>query len=336
MSRRRSGGVVTAATGALRTGSAIPGSFWKRKILSGRLADPARPGEVNVSFTLAQRFHLRAGGPLQLALSEAQSVNTERSIRPQAVALWLLAGLFGVIGVLIVGQLLARLSFLEATGYGTLRALGMSRGQLITACLGRAAAIGAAGGVIAAVLGVAFSPLLPVGLAGVAEPHPGIDADVPVLAAGLAAAVLVTVGCAIWPGWRAAAERPLPRLAEPRCGRPADHHTPADDLGAAAAARLRGLACARLHLMAGPRHAVLAGSRAGRGGPAGRCPGRDRVREAVLAGLRISARHHPGSSRAACGAAHHGGQLAGRRRGDCRAVGQDGHTEPPARVLHGE
>ena len=69
MSRRRSGGVVTAATGALRTGSAIPGSFWKRKILSGRLADPARPGEVNVSFTLAQRFHLRAGGPLRLALS---------------------------------------------------------------------------------------------------------------------------------------------------------------------------------------------------------------------------------------------------------------------------
>jgi hypothetical protein len=35
--------------------NAIPGGFWKRKILSGRLADPARPGEVNVSFTLAQR-----------------------------------------------------------------------------------------------------------------------------------------------------------------------------------------------------------------------------------------------------------------------------------------
>jgi hypothetical protein len=50
---------------------AIPGSFWKRKILSGRLADPARPGEVNVSFTLAQRFHLRAGDSLPLVLSSA-------------------------------------------------------------------------------------------------------------------------------------------------------------------------------------------------------------------------------------------------------------------------
>src|SRR4029077_6649025 len=126
-----------------------------------------------------------------------------------------LAGLFGVIGLLIVGQLLARLSFLEATGYGTLRALGMSRAQLMTAGLGRAAAIGAAGGLIAAVLGVALSPLLPVGLAGVAEPHPGIHADVRVLAAGLAAAVLVTAGCAAWPGWRAAAGRAPATLTEP-------------------------------------------------------------------------------------------------------------------------
>jgi ABC-type antimicrobial peptide transport system permease subunit len=280
--------------------NAIPGQFWKRKILSGRLADPGRPEEVNVSFALAQRTHLRAGDPLRLVmstvdgrpvpfvfrvagidaaqsefppqpgngtyvvwgtpafygqhrelfgfvqvalrfhhgsrdwpavnkelsrnargklvgavLSSPQSVNTQRSIRPQAVALWLLAALFGVIGLLIVGQLLARLSFLEATEYGTLRALGMSRGQLMTADLGRAAAIGAAGGVIAAVLGVALSPLLPAGLAGVAEPHPGIEADARVLAAGLAAAILVTTCCAAWPGWRAAAERPLSGLAGP-------------------------------------------------------------------------------------------------------------------------
>jgi ABC-type lipoprotein release transport system permease subunit len=278
--------------------NAIPGQFWKRKILSGRLADPARPDEVNVSFTLAQRLHLRPGDPLRLVMTEArrpvpfvfhvagidaaqiefppqpgngtnvvwgtpafyrehrtldgfiqialrfhhgsrdwpalqrelsrsahgkpiqasllsaQSVNTQRSIRPQAVALWLLAALFGVIGLLIAGQLLARLTFLEAADYGTLRALGISRAQLMTGCLGRAAAIGAVGGLIGAVLGVALSPLLPVGLAGVAEPHPGIDADVLVLAAVLAAAVLVTAGCAAWPGWRAT-EQPVAGLAGP-------------------------------------------------------------------------------------------------------------------------
>jgi hypothetical protein len=85
----------------------------------------------------------------------------------------------------------------------------------MTACLVRAAAIGAAGGIIAAVLGVALSPLLPVGLARMAEPHPGIDADLLILAAGLAAAILITTACAAWPRWRATAERPLARLAGP-------------------------------------------------------------------------------------------------------------------------
>jgi len=177
--------------------NAIPGGLWGRKILSGRLADPRRPDELNVSFTAAQRLHLRAGDRLPLVLRTAagqhvpfvfrvagivaahmgfppqqgngtyaawgtpafyhehralsgliqvalrfqhgdrdwpaalrqlhghthgklpqawsfssQSVNTQRSIRPQAVALWLLAALFGVIGLLIVGQLLAPLTFL--------------------------------------------------------------------------------------------------------------------------------------------------------------------------------------------------------------------------------
>jgi FtsX-like permease family len=279
---------------------AIPGRFWGRKVLSGRLADPLKPDEVNVSFTLARRLHLRAGDRLRLLLStkahqhvpfvfrvagidaahmefppqpadatyiawgtpafyrehralsgfvqialrfhhggrdwpaalrqirghthgklpqawllSGQSVNTQRSIRPQAVALWLLAALFGVIGLLIVGQLLARLTFLEAAEYGTLRALGIRHAQLMTGCLGRAVAIGAAGGLIGAVLGVALSPLLPVGLSRVAEPHPGFDADVPVLAAGVAVAILVTTCCAAWPGWRATVERPVAGPAGP-------------------------------------------------------------------------------------------------------------------------
>jgi FtsX-like permease family len=286
---------LSPATGA------IPGQFWGRKILSGRLADPGRAGQVNVSFALAQRLHLRAGGSLRLVMKtaaghpvpfvfhiagvdaaqaefppqpgngsyfvwgtpafyrehpalsgfvmvalrfrggsrdwptvrrelsrgahgkfaqaellSAQSVNTERSIRPEAVALWLLAALFGVIGLLVLGQLLARLTFLEAADFGTLRALGMSRAQLLAACLGRAAVIGAAGGAGAAAAGVALSPLLPVGLARVAEPHPGIDADGLVLAAGVAAAIVVTVACTAWPGWRAAGQRPLGRPPAPR------------------------------------------------------------------------------------------------------------------------
>jgi hypothetical protein len=69
--------------------------------------------------------------------------------------------------------------------------------------------------VAAVAAAVAFSPLLPVGLARVAEPHPGIDADVLVLAGGAAAAIVVTVTLTAWPGWRAAAQGPLARPAGP-------------------------------------------------------------------------------------------------------------------------
>jgi ABC-type lipoprotein release transport system permease subunit len=295
---------VTASTIQLfaPASKAVPGGFWKRKILSGRLADPDRPSDLNISFTLAERFHLRPGDSLRLVLLTAdgrprpfvfrvagihaaqmefppqpgngtdvawgtpafyrqhqtldgfaqvalrlrhgsadwplaqrelakhadgklvqaallsdQSVNTERSIRPQAVALWLLAALFGVIGLFILGQLLARQSFMEAAGFGTMRALGMTRAQLMAACVVRAAAIGAAGGLIGGMLAVALSPLLPVGLARVAEPHPGIDASVPVLAVGVVVAIVVTAGCAAWPGWRAAAEGPLAGPGQSPC-----------------------------------------------------------------------------------------------------------------------
>ena len=133
-----------------------------------------------------------------------QAVNTERSIHLQAVALWLVCGLLAVIGLLVLGQLLARLSFLDSAEYGTLLALGMSRRALLAVGFGRAAAIGAAGGACGAVLAVLASPALPVGLAGVAEPYPGMHADGSVLGLGVAGTVLATMAAAAWPAWRAA------------------------------------------------------------------------------------------------------------------------------------
>jgi hypothetical protein len=269
----------------------IPGSFWKRKILAGRLADPGRPDEVNVSFMVAQARHLRPGDSLRVFLKSrsgatipvlfqvagieaavnefppqidagpgyvwatpafwrvygaatqafpmaalrlrrgyadvavvqheltqlahgkiagsvplaAQSANTQRSIHLQAVAVWLLAGLLAVVSMLVLGQLLARQSFTESTEYRTLRAIGMSRRQLIAVGVGRATAIGTAGAGMAVVLAFALSPLLPVGLAGIAEPHPGLDLDGPVFAIGCLATVLTTVACAAPSTWRAAA-----------------------------------------------------------------------------------------------------------------------------------
>ena len=64
-----------------------------------------------------EREASRAGGaPLGFSTQRSQSADTERSFHQQAVVLWLLAGLLGLIGVLIAGQLLARLSLRSPTG----------------------------------------------------------------------------------------------------------------------------------------------------------------------------------------------------------------------------
>jgi hypothetical protein len=269
---------------------AVPSQFWHRKILAGRLANPARPDEVNISFTVAEASHLGVGDVLRAALLTTtrdlawfsfrivgidaapgefppqygtgsdivwatpafyrehhgdayiqlgaairlrhgaadlpavqreiyrlangkvvniyplgpQAANTERSIHLQAVTLWALCGLLAVIGLLVLGQLVARLSFLDSAEYSTLVALGMSRRALFAVGLGRAAAVGAAGGVLGALLAVLASPVLPVGLAGLAEPQPGIHADGTVLALGLAGTILATMAGAAWPAWHAA------------------------------------------------------------------------------------------------------------------------------------
>ena len=40
-------------------------TFWRRKILAGRLPDPRRADEADISFTLAQARHLRVGDVLR-------------------------------------------------------------------------------------------------------------------------------------------------------------------------------------------------------------------------------------------------------------------------------
>ena len=44
----------------------VPVTFWRRKILAGRLPDPRRADEADISFTLAQARHLRVGDVLQV------------------------------------------------------------------------------------------------------------------------------------------------------------------------------------------------------------------------------------------------------------------------------
>jgi ABC-type lipoprotein release transport system permease subunit len=138
-----------------------------------------------------------------------QAANVQRSIHLQAVALYMLAALVGLVVTLVLAQVLARQTALEADDHAVLQSLGMGRGQLWLVSLARALPAAVGGAVVAALVAVALSPLFPRGLARTAEPGPGVHLDViVVLAGGVAVAVLVLLLTAL-PAWRAATSATL-------------------------------------------------------------------------------------------------------------------------------
>src|SRR5439155_22503849 len=86
-----------------------------------------------------------------------QAANVQRSIHLQAVALYLLAALVGVVVTLVLGQVLARQTALESDDHAVLQSLGMGRGQLWSVSMARALPAAVGGPVVAAVGAVALS-----------------------------------------------------------------------------------------------------------------------------------------------------------------------------------
>jgi FtsX-like permease family len=155
---------------------------------------------------LARMFR-GTGGQVFVAGEAAQAATVERSIRPQALALAIFAFVFAVTALLIVGYVASRLLLSASSGYPTLVALGMTRGQLLAAGLGEVGVVALAGAVVAAGAAVAASPLMPIGAARLAEPSPGVSADTTVLAAGAALITVLMLARAAWPAWRLASAR---------------------------------------------------------------------------------------------------------------------------------
>ncbi len=183
-----------------------------------------RPGGTVSGFSgraqaLTRRFPV-TGGQIYLSDEAAQAAAVERSIRPQAVALALFALILAVTALLVIGQVATRLLLAAAADNRTLAVLGMTRGQLLAAALVEVGAAAAAGAAVACGVAIAASPLMPIGPARLAEPDPGLNVDVTVLAAGFAATVILLVAWVAWPAWRlASARRPAARDAAGEPGR---------------------------------------------------------------------------------------------------------------------
>ncbi|HEY2689889.1 MAG TPA: ABC transporter permease [Streptosporangiaceae bacterium] len=153
------------------------------------------------------RSYPATGGQIFVADEAAQAATVERSIRPQAVTFALFTLALAVTALLVVGQVASRQLLAAARDNGTLAALGLTRGQLLTAGLIEVGVAAAGGAVLACVVAIVASPLMPIGPARLAEPDPGLNADVPVLTIGFSAIVILLLARVAWPAWRLASAR---------------------------------------------------------------------------------------------------------------------------------
>ena len=127
----------------------------------------------------------------------------QRSIAPQAVGWWVLAGLIALAGLAVLGQAAARQFSTDADDHDALAAMGVRAGQFVLLGLARAFIIGVAAAAGAVALAAALSPLTPVGVARLAAADPGaVSLDPLVTLIGVPATVAALLLLSLWPAIR--------------------------------------------------------------------------------------------------------------------------------------
>jgi ABC-type lipoprotein release transport system permease subunit len=159
-------------------------------------------------------------------VEEAQTAGVQRSIQFESQALWVLCALVALAALAVLGQALARQVYLESADLPVLRALGMSRGQLVGLGMLRVLIIAAVAALLTVPTAILVSPLTPIGLARIAEPDLGFTMDAFPLLLGASLVLLLTVLVGIVPAWTAV------RTAAGVGGSATDHQRPSAVAGA--------------------------------------------------------------------------------------------------------
>jgi ABC-type antimicrobial peptide transport system permease subunit len=171
--------------------------------------------DVASVFAAARPIFATSGG-LSLLGSAEDTRGVQSAINVLTLALWILAGVAALAGVVAIGIVLTREIALASVDHETLRSLGITRTQRVWAS-GLPALLIAVGGGFLAVLGaVALSPLLPFGVARRADPDPGVHLDWLVLALGVVAVATVVLVVAFLAAFRSTRRSALDAMSGSR------------------------------------------------------------------------------------------------------------------------
>ncbi|HEX5586674.1 MAG TPA: FtsX-like permease family protein [Acidimicrobiia bacterium] len=181
-----------------------------------------RNGAADVAAFKAAVQALPHEGAIEFQTTSTTKAKVDRAVRPDVGALTIFAIVIALTGLLLVGQAIARQTFLDSVDHASLRALGFQRAQLFGASMLRGAVLAVVAACIAVVGALVVSPFAPIGPARAAEPDRGFHVDAPVVGLGaLAVLVAVLVLAAIPAWWFSRASRFAPDQPRLRVSRPA-------------------------------------------------------------------------------------------------------------------
>jgi hypothetical protein len=132
-----------------------------------------------------------------------ESEGARSAIDVLTLALWVVAAVTAVSGLVAIGIVLTRDIGRSAFDQPVLRGLGLTRRQRVEVSGPRALIIAGIAAVIAVSGAVALSPLFPIGVARRAEPDPGVHVDWTVLGPGILAVIAVVLTMALLAAMRA-------------------------------------------------------------------------------------------------------------------------------------
>jgi hypothetical protein len=151
------------------------------------------------------RSAVDAMAPAEKIVYQTRDVTRAKALRgtePAAVALAIFALVTALLGLLIIGQAMARRCQLDARDNLTLAAIGTTRSDRASTLVLRLMLAAAFGAAVAILIAIGLSWFTPVGPARHAEANPGWDVNAPVVLGGAFLWFVLVVLVGVGPAWR--------------------------------------------------------------------------------------------------------------------------------------
>ncbi|MGI8754709.1 MAG: FtsX-like permease family protein [Acidimicrobiales bacterium] len=160
-----------------------------------------RHGESDIAAVKARYERLVPKGTSVYRETSIDELHGVTAVRPLAIAVALFGAIAGLAGLFLTAQALGRLVRLDRRDLNVIRSMGAGPSALAAVMLTPSILVVLAGTTLALVVGVALSPLMPLGPVRRVEVSPGIDLDLTVLVGGalvVAFVLLLVAALVVW------------------------------------------------------------------------------------------------------------------------------------------